>query len=346
MSMNFERCTLDEVAAALSFVSSDDRETWVRMGMAVKSEFGEDGFDAWDNWSQMYDRYDPKSVRASWRSFKLGGGITIATLFKEAQQLGWEPVQQELTEARKAELDRERRERRAKREQEQAKEAELQRQWHGVILEAATEIWEQLAPGGKSPYLGKKKILPFGARFVSRGLIVAFGPEDQPGYQLVAGREKINAFFNERDPERSFRYLKPGCLVVPLYSGNEIHNLQIIYSSGKKAFLKHGRKSGLSYLIGTISPGSPIVFVEGFATGASVHMATDYPVVVCLDAGNLPVVVTQFCEHYSRMEHSFIIAGDNDMNTPGNPGLAKALEAANECGGVAVVPQFEEVANG
>lgn len=344
----FERCTLHDVAAALAYIPADERETWVRMGMAVKSEFGNDGFDTWDDWSQSASNYNAKAARDSWRSFKQGGRITIATLFGAAIDAGWKPEQRELSAERKTELDREREARRVKREAEFAQEAELQARWYEVIAQAAQDVWHLLEVGGKSPYLGKKKIKPFGARFVARGLVIQFADESSPGVDLISGREDITAFFANRTDDTSFRYLKPGCLVVPLCEvDGVIRNLQIIYSGGKKSFLKHGPKSGLSFLIGEIAPATPVVFAEGFATAASVHMATGYPVVTCFDAGNLPVVARAYREALPSVDdYPFVMAGDDDPDSPGNPGRTKALEAANDVGGVAVVPEFEVAANG
>lgn len=37
--------SLDDVADALDVLDFNDREVWVQMGMAIKSEFGETGFD-------------------------------------------------------------------------------------------------------------------------------------------------------------------------------------------------------------------------------------------------------------------------------------------------------------
>ena len=38
------------------------------MGMAVKSELGEDGFDLWDEWSQGDESYREATAKAAWRS--------------------------------------------------------------------------------------------------------------------------------------------------------------------------------------------------------------------------------------------------------------------------------------
>jgi putative DNA primase/helicase len=41
----------DRIRETLSFIPADcDRDLWVRMGMAIKSELGEAGFDPWDAW--------------------------------------------------------------------------------------------------------------------------------------------------------------------------------------------------------------------------------------------------------------------------------------------------------
>lgn len=344
----FDRCTLDDVAAALCHIHADERGTWVRMGMAVHHEFGPEGFDTWDAWSQTAGNYNASAARDTYKSFKAkGGGITIATLFEEAMKAGYSPEKKQLTEAEQQQREAAREAREQARLLREAAETDLEQRWHGVIAAAAAEVWAGLAAGGKSPYLGRKKIKPFGARFVPHGIVVAFGPEDEPAVELITGREQITEFFALRDKDRALRYLKPGCLVVPLFDiGGALGNLQIIYPSGEKSFLKHGPKAGLSYQLGDIAPASPIVFVEGFATGASVHIATGYPVVVALDAGNLPVVANAYAGLYSREQHAFVIAGDNDVYTAGNPGLKKARQAANDVGGIVVVPTFGAVAHG
>jgi putative DNA primase/helicase len=79
----------EKIREALSFIESDDRETWVRMGMAVKNELGEEGFDIWDQWSRLSGSYNQGSARAVWKSIRQGGGITSGTLFHEAKMLGW-----------------------------------------------------------------------------------------------------------------------------------------------------------------------------------------------------------------------------------------------------------------
>lgn len=76
------------IQSALSFVPPEQRETWLQMAMAIKSEIGDDGFDLWDEWSSAASNYSANAARAVWKSCR-GGGITIGSLFHEAKQHGW-----------------------------------------------------------------------------------------------------------------------------------------------------------------------------------------------------------------------------------------------------------------
>lgn len=79
----------DTIQQALSHCNPGDREIWLRMGMAIHSELGAQGFDIWDEWSSQWEDYRETECRSTWRSFKPGGGITIASLFFEAKANGW-----------------------------------------------------------------------------------------------------------------------------------------------------------------------------------------------------------------------------------------------------------------
>ena len=78
----------DRIESALSFIPAEDRNVWVTMAMAVRSELGDAGFDIWDAWSATSDKYNPHAARAVWRSCR-GSGVTVGTLFHEARGYGW-----------------------------------------------------------------------------------------------------------------------------------------------------------------------------------------------------------------------------------------------------------------
>jgi hypothetical protein len=73
---------------ALAHLPSDDRALWVRIGMAIKSGLGEDGFALWDAWSRRSDRYREPDALATWRSIQPDGGVSVGTLFYEARKCG------------------------------------------------------------------------------------------------------------------------------------------------------------------------------------------------------------------------------------------------------------------
>ena len=79
---------------ALYALPADDRETWVTMAMALKSELGEDGYSLWNEWSRQATDpthgYIAADAKAVWRSCKPTGGITIATLYHLAKSHGWQ----------------------------------------------------------------------------------------------------------------------------------------------------------------------------------------------------------------------------------------------------------------
>ena len=79
----------ERIRDALAFIPANDRDTWVKMGMAIKSELGEDGFDTWDEWSQQDETYSASDARAVWKSIGTSGSVTVGTLFYEAKANGW-----------------------------------------------------------------------------------------------------------------------------------------------------------------------------------------------------------------------------------------------------------------
>jgi hypothetical protein len=114
-----------------------------------------------------------------------------------------------------------------------------------------------------------------------------------------------------------------------LHSGIETA-LQYIDGDARKRFLAGGRKRGLFYVIGEIEPQGEALIGEGFATMASVHEATGKPAIVALDTGNLKPVAEALRAKYPQT--AFIICADDDFRTEGNPGRAKAAEAAEAIG--------------
>lgn len=105
-------------------------------------------------------------------------------------------------------------------------------------------------------------------------------------------------------------------LLVPLrdLDGN-ITSLQGIYETGDvpKSYTKNGKKAGCFHVIGELAGAETVLFAEGYSTGASLFMATGYPVVVTFDSGNMPVVGKALSEQLPA-ETVKVWCGDNDVH--------------------------------
>jgi predicted P-loop ATPase len=343
--------TLDIVLKALDKLHPDVTDEWLRAGMALKKEFGQDAFDGWSDWSSLDKRYTDKECKAKWKSFKgssARGSVGISYIMTLAFDRGFTLDMPELSEEDKAKYIAEQEARRAALAAEWAKEEADIARWYDVVAEASQRLVPMLKPTGNSPYLGTKKVSSCGCWFAPCSFVIEFKSDFT--IDIIVGTD-TKAFFDAQKKDKAlgiekvFIYFKRGSILVPLYNvKNEIRNLQVIYNGGKsKRFLTNGQKSGLWYLIGSLDkiPDCPIVFCEGFATGASIHMATGWPVVVCFDAGNMPNVAEQWRD-VTRLK---IFAGDNDWETALDPtkintGMVKSQQAAEAGRGVSCIPQF------
>jgi len=130
-------------------------------------------------------------------------------------------------------------------------------------------------------------------------------------------------------------------LVIPLQDENgKIHSLQRIGENGFKTLERDAKKSGNFFVVGgVLKDGEPILYAEGYSTAASIHEATYRPVVMTIDAGNLPTVADKLSKKYPSSQQ--IILGDDDHGNKINKGKESALKAANLSGGIAIFPKFD-----
>lgn len=121
-------------------------------------------------------------------------------------------------------------------------------------------------------------------------------------------------------------------LLVPMLDAEgALWNVQKINSAGDKRFMP-GRKKGLFHLIGT--PGETLALAEGYATAATVHESTGWPVAVAFDAGNLAPVAEALARVYPYAR--FVVCADHDP-----AGLKGARAAAQAVGGYVIAPHAE-----
>lgn len=193
-------------------------------------------------------------------------------------------------------------------------------QQHKTAREAHTEWIAQDWASADNPYLQAKGVQPFGVR------------------------EDVD-----------------GTLLVPVMTvDKELRGLQTLSPEGEKRFMYGMEKNGNFHMIADPDKDlskdlvqGEIILAEGYATGATLHMATEKPVAVAFDAGNLEPVAKKLREKFPNA--AITICADNDhkhtRKTPDgvehwNKGVELAQRAAQEVGGKVVVPIFTDEERG
>jgi putative DNA primase/helicase len=128
-------------------------------------------------------------------------------------------------------------------------------------------------------------------------------------------------------------------LLIPMRHGpGALVGLQIIQPDGSRKFKTGTPAAGAYTVLGKPTPSGPVVICEGWATGCSIHMATEWCVVVAFSAGNLEAVAKKI--RAALPDARLIIAADDDAFTDGNPGITYATAAATAVDAELAVPRF------
>ena len=202
---------------------------------------------------------------------------------------------------------------RARQEEGKRRAAEIAANAARRAANRASGLFKRMPEKGRSAYLDRKQIVGMGVRYAPRS----------------------------------------GAVLVPMSNvRDQIIGLQVIYpeklqDTGRdKSYWPYGMsKEGAFHLIGPHpEPGEPVLVCEGYATGASLHMATSLTVAIAFDAGNLSVVAKAMRERFPG--RALIVCRDDDWKTrrangeSWNPGEEKGSNAALIVGGQVVGPVF------
>ena len=213
--------TIDAVRAALDCIPSDvGHDERVRLAFAVFDGLGDAGAELWHEWAGRRNKPNAAEDRATWKSARKRGPITVATLFGVAKDHGFrfDVVQTHAHAPTADELKAQAAARRAADERERVAKAARERE---AAAEAA-RVWDTASSEGASPYLERKGVRNHGGRFAGDGSL------------LLPMRDAAGDLW-------SVQTIRP---VRPADGGPE------------KLFTKGARKSGTFHLIGAAG-GSP-----------------------------------------------------------------------------------------
>ncbi|MBN3778738.1 DNA replication protein [Burkholderia sp. Ac-20345] len=277
----------DRARAALAVIPADDYQTWVDMAFALKQGFGDEGFEIWDAWSRTAANYNERAARTTWRSASASGGKTLATLFWQARQHGFDLKRANYPDRMTAVLA-------ASPEvlaQRAREEAQLQAR-HAAVAHEAASIWQWARPvGPEHPYLVRKHLDP---AYTLRELD-ALELRALLGYLPVS--EEIA--------------LSGRVLIVPVWNGS-ISTLELIDEHGCKSSLAGGAKRGGYWTTEPIwvpaSAPSRVLIAEGMATALAASRATGWFAAAALSSGNLGLVAQSLREQYPAAE--LIVLGE------------------------------------
>ena len=317
--MNYDGLSNDTIRQALSFLDYESRDEWLSAGMCIKHELGELGFDMWNAWSSMGSTYNAKHCKSQWKSFKSGKGRTIGTLMYNAINAGFklDDRQQKVS----PHIIEQRKERQKQLEIEAKRDEEIVLNQQIKSAKKAKWIIENSSYCDGHPYLAKKDVMAHGCRLYD---------------------------WDWWDDEK-VKHVEKNALIVPLYYRNEVVSVQAILS--KKVFKneKHtdkfllfgARKQGAHAIIGDMT--DHVLICEGWATGATLHEATQLRVYCAVDAGNLENVAKEIRREFPLVR--ITICADNDQYGKSNTGIKAADKAACSVDADVVYPIFSDISN-
>ena len=171
----------------------------------------------------------------------------------------------------------------------------------------AAMAWRKYEPTGASDYLARKGVQAYGLRFAPSGHDTCAIPMTDAtgkvwGLQLIRGKDR----------------------------GGKLE---------KQYWPKGLNKQGHYHLIGG-TPRDILLIAEGYATAATLHAATNLPIAVAFDAGNLQPVAQALAKAYKHAR--ILVCADDDYLTAGNPGVTAAQSAALAVRGSHLAPIFAD----
>ena len=268
----------------MAHCDADDRDTWIRVGMALKNGLGERGQRLWHIYSRQSSKYRERDAVMAWTSFQVNGGINFGTIFHYAKQGGWQPSRNyQSIRPQPQPLHAE-----PSVESEQTREA----RWDAAANHAQNE-WAR-AMYVNSDYLRRK------------GLTYS-------EYIKGAGSTEVGM----KAP------MKDGMIVAPMFCMNsgKMMAVQLINDqTGRKLFYPKGCRTSNTAFVINIGERYPkaIWLCEGYATGLTIHRALIAlgrgrdQVACCFSANNIKNVARSLRSNVDYERADIFVCADHD----------------------------------
>lgn len=308
----------DRIRSALAHLdASMSRHEWINIGMAINSEFGDEGFQIFDEWSKTASNYNAVDARDAWKSFKPNGPVKIGTLIKKAKGQGWQdPGKPNPTTSH--DLSKQRN---AERAAAAAAEEDKLKAKRAKAAAQALEIWMQATPAQPDhPYLMRKGVQPT----VTLRELDANRVKELLGYP----------------PKSDGKPLSGRILIAPVKITGKISTLEMIDESGLKSALAGGAKSAGYWATGPIKDGAQsdqiVLIAEGVATATTAAQATGHIAVAALSLGNLAKTASAIRKELPAAR--IVVLADLDKKT--GKACVDAEKAAMSVNGLCIAPDF------
>ena len=303
--MNAAHTENERIEAALRHVPANNRDLWLKILMALKSEYGEAGRDLAETWSKTDPSFNAQAFRDVWKGLKPDGGVNIGTLFHVAKQHGYRDDKPHVMPTA-----------------EQIERIEKAR-GHQTAAKLAAVIWNKGKPvqvQDEHPYTLRKGVQAIPAL----GELQADELKALAGYVVKSSGEPLSGRI----------------LMVRIKVQGKLASLEFIDESGRKSALKGGAKAG-GYAPLQATPegkgeGLTMLIGEGVASCMTAKQATGHPAFAALSSSNLLSVAKQLRTDYPAA--AFVILGEL-LKSSGELD-PHSIQAAEAIGARLAVPDF------
>lgn len=274
--MNYPPLTPEQIRNMLCFIDPYDRDLWVSILAAVKSELSTDGLDICDQWSQQADCYNAADFRAVWSSLKKSG-FSIGTLIHHALQGGYRFADSPIKES------------------EQQQQARLVARNKQRLLETK----EALRQAGKNKnkavqlWLSSDRIGQPLTRYLDHRRLTAIKEQLPASLRFIPDLAYWQVDNNKPIYMGSFPAM---VAAVTDIKGDviAIHRTYLTHDGHKAPVPKVkkllGSLNGGTVKLSSLDNNDTVCLTEGIETGLAVHLSTGLPVCACVSAHGLKTV--------------------------------------------------------